>query len=328
MSPVRYVVVTPVRNEADRIKKTIDSMVAQSVTPAAWIIVDDGSGDGTAAIVDAAASRLPWVRGIHRPDRGFRKSGGGVIDAFYDGLAHLSTPNESAHSSPSCSYASPAFDFSTPRLGPSTTPLTRHSGCSWDFLVKLDGDLLFAPDYFAQCFERFAADPKLGIGGGLVCWERNGQWIEEAKGDPPFHVRGATKIYRRACWEALEGLVPAPGWDTLDELKANMLGWRTYTFSEIKLLQLKSTGTADGTWKNWVKNGRANYITGYHPLFMFLKCLKRTAQKPHVVAALGLMAGFLTGYLKRVRQVEDRRLIRYVRRQQINRLLGKQSLWS
>lgn len=302
MSTVNYVVVTPVRNEAGHIQQTINSMVAQSLTPAAWIIVDDGSTDCSREIFNSAACKHEWISVTHRPDRGFRKSGGGVIEAFYDGYAKLQSAFRTPHSALAATH--------------------------WDFLVKLDGDLAFAPDYFARCFERFAADPKLGIGGGMVCQERNGDWIEDSKGDPPFHVRGATKIYRRACWEGIGGLLKAPGWDTLDELKANKLGFKTYTFRDIKILQLKSTGNADGTWRNWVKNGRANYITGYHPAFMLAKCLKRTVQKPYGVAALALLSGFVGGYLRGLPQVQDASLVRYVREQQLNRLLGRPSLWS
>jgi glycosyltransferase involved in cell wall biosynthesis len=266
-------------------------MVAQVVRPSAWIIVNDGSSDETAGIIDAASVSHPWIKAVHRHDRGFRKSGGGVIEAFYDGYSQA------------------------PEL-------------AWEFIAKLDGDLVFGPGFFQGCFQRFAADSKLGIGGGVVCRDANGKWIEEVKGDPLFHVRGATKIYQRACWDALGGLLSAPGWDTLDEIKANMLGWRTYTFRDIQLLQLKSTGTADGTWRNWVKNGRANYITGYHPLFMLAKCVSRLRDRPHGIVSAGLLFGFLSSYFQNVPRVPDEALIRYLRKQQLNRLLGKESLWT
>jgi poly-beta-1,6-N-acetyl-D-glucosamine synthase len=345
-----YAVITPVRNEADHIQKTIDSMVAQTITPGSWVIVDDGSTDQTAAIIDAAAARYPWIKVLHRPDRGFRKSGGGVIEAFDEGLALLSetpaspgppvlnhstlNPQPSTTLEPSTLNSQPSTPSEAPnhRAVPQpqeSTAQSRNRGKTpaWSFLVKLDGDLEFASDYFKRCFEEFQQNHKLGIGGGVVCKLENGEWVEEAKGDPPFHVRGATKIYRAECWEAIGGLIAAPGWDTLDELKANMLGWATETFREIKLLQLKSTGTADGTWKNWVKNGRANYVTGYHPVFMLAKCVKRSIQKPYAIAALGLLSGFVWSYFRRLPQVPDSALIRYVRTQQTNRLLGKQSLW-
>jgi hypothetical protein len=119
----------------------------------------------------------------------------------------------------------------------------------------------------------------------------------------------------------------APGWDTIDELKANMLGWTTRTFRDIPLRHHRYTGSADGTWKNYVKFGLSNYITGYHPLFMLTKCLKRVFQRPLVVGAAGLAWGFCQGYLRRVNQVPDPDLIRYVRRQQVNKLLLRPSLW-
>ncbi len=288
---VSYVIVTPVRNEEQFLPKTIESVAAQTLKPLKWVIVDDGSTDGTAGIADLAAQRHPWIQVVHRADRGYRKQGGGVIEAFYDG-----------------------FKFAERE--------------PWDFLVKLDGDLSFPASYFENCFARFAADSKLGVGGGRIYTRRNGTEVEDSPGDPLFHVRGATKIYRRETWEAIGGLARMTGWDTLDEVKANMLGWKTYSLRDLRLLQLKETGSADGSWKNWVKNGRANYIAGYHPVFMLLKCSRRLAQRPYVLAGAGLMAGYLGGYLCRLPQVDDQDLIRYLRRQQMNRLLGKQSLWS
>ena len=149
---------------------------------------------------------------------------------------------------------------------------------SWDFLVKLDGDLSFSADYFANCLGRFASNPRLGVGGGVIVYETERGLEHETTTD--FHVRGATKIYRRACWEAIHGLIRELGWDTLDEVKANMLGWKSQTFNDIPIVQHRRTGAADGWWRDNFKNGRANYICGYHPLFMILKCVKRFFRVP------------------------------------------------
>jgi len=290
MNASSYIIITPARNEGQYLPKTIEAVAAQTIRPRQWIIINDGSTDHTGPIIDAAARRYPWIKAAHRRDRGFRKAGGGVIEAFYEGFELIGE-------------------------GP------------WDYLVKLDGDLSFDRCYVASSMQHFAADPKLGIGGGTVCSAVKGVLTEESKGDPAFHVRGASKIYRRACWETIGGLIKAPGWDTLDEVKANMLGWKTYRFPALKLTHYRYTGDADGVWNNWVKNGRANYVTGYHPVFMVLKCMKRLVEKPYGMAALGLLSGFVGGYLKDVPRVDDRRLIAYLRRQQINRLLFRASLW-
>ena len=121
---------------------------------------------------------------------------------------------------------------------------------------------------------------------------------------------------------AIGGLLHAPGWDTVDELKANMLGWETCSFKDIPLQHHRFTGSLDGTWKNYVKFGLANYITGYHPLFMALKCLRRMLAPPYLVGGIGLTWGFIKGRLTGVPRMDDREFIRYVRRQQMNRLLG------
>ena len=286
----RYVVITPARNEKENISTTIRSMTEQTILPEEWVIVNDGSTDCTGSIIDDAGNTYPWIKPVHRPDRGYRQQGGGVVEAFNAGYENLETRD-------------------------------------WEFLVKFDADLSFEPDYFERCLRKFEEDPSLGIGGGTISHEVEGKLVSESPGDPKFHVRGATKIYSRKCWKAIGGLYQAPGWDTIDEISANMYGYATYTYNDIPLRHQRYTGTVDGTWKNYVKFGLSNYITGYLPLFMFLKSLKRLIQKPYVIGSIGLMWGFCIGYIKFIKQVDDPKLIKYIRRQQLNKLIGKESLW-
>jgi poly-beta-1,6-N-acetyl-D-glucosamine synthase len=284
----KYIIITPARDEEAYIEKTILSVVRQTIRPMQWIIVDDGSKDRTGAIIDHYAELYPWIKPVHRSNRGFRLAGGGVISAFHDGYEQIESSD-------------------------------------WDFIVKLDADLSFAADYFELCFSEFARDQSLGIGGGCIYHEVDGALKLEL--NPMFHVRGATKIYKRACWEKLGGLLLSPGWDTVDEVKANMLGWTTRSFPHLPISHYRFTGAADGAWKDSVKNGRANYIAGYHPVFMALKCIRRAAARPYVIGAMGLFWGFVSGYCARAARVEDPALIRYTRTQQMRRVLFLESIW-
>jgi biofilm PGA synthesis N-glycosyltransferase PgaC len=286
---IRYVIISPVRNEAADLPGAVTSVASQTILPTQWIIVDDGSTDGTGKILQQAASKYPWITVVTRADRGSRKPGGGVVEAFYDGYSKIAKPD-------------------------------------WEFIVKLDGDVSFEADYFQRCFDNFATEPKLGIAGGTVCNVIDGTIKPEAMADPAFHVRGATKIYRRQCWDVIGDLIRAPGWDTLDELKAKMLGWKTITFKDIRLIHHRLAGSKDGTWSNWVKNGRANYIVGYHPVFMVFKAFTRL-YGPMGSAGLALLVGFFSGYLKGVPQIADKDLIRYLRNQQIRRLTLRSNIW-
>ncbi len=195
----------------------------------------------------------------------------------------------------------------------------------WDFVIKFDGDLSFEPDYFEGCLAEFEKDPKLGIGGGVIYNRIDGELVLEKH--PRFHVRGATKIYRRACWRDIGELIRAPGWDTLDEVKATRKGWTTRSFDKPSLVQERFTGDADGQWSNWLKNGRANYITGYHPIFILAKACVRAFRRPYLTASVGIVCGFFGAALKRVPRIDDRDLIRYVQRQQLRRLVGLSSVW-
>jgi len=289
LSREQYVIITPVRNEAGYVGRTIDSVASQTLLPRRWVIVDDGSTDGTDKLLEDASGRYPWLTVVRRRDRGFRKPGGGVVEAFYDGYPAIAE-------------------------------------IPWDFIVKLDGDLSFEPDYFEKCLAHFADDPQLGIGGGTIYVRDQDRLKVDCPDDPPFHVRGATRIYRRACWEKVHPLVPAPGWDTIDEVRANMWGWHTRTFPDVRLIQNRATGGVDGTWTTWFKSGVASSVTGYHPIFMFAKCVKYLWSKPRVVAAVGMFLGFCSGYCRR-RHVADALSIRYLRQQQMRYLMLRPSIY-
>jgi hypothetical protein len=122
-------------------------------------------------------------------------------------------------------------------------------------------------------------------------------------------------------------LTRVPGWDSLDELKANMLGWKTRSFPDFHLYQHRGTGAVEGSWRNSVKNGRANYVVGYHPLFMICKCVRRMGERPYGLMAAGLFYGFITGYFSNGPRIREREVIRYIRREQMRRLLLQKSIW-
>ena len=285
---MRYVVITPVRDEEKNIEATIEAVCSQTERPTEWVIVDDGSSDRTGEIADRLAAQHAWIQVVHRENRGFRKSGGGVMEAFYDGYNSLQCKD-------------------------------------WDFIVKLDGDLSFAPDYFEKCFEYFGRDLNLGIGGGEIRHNIAGQMKTEE--NPRFHVRGATKIYKRACWEAIGGLWPASGWDTIDEVKASMLGWKTYSFTDLGLTHHRFTGSEEGLFRDRVKHGVACYVSGYHPLFVAASCVRRLSQKPRIIGSIGIMYGFLKSHVTRPPRLKDRSYFAYIRGQQLRRLCGMPTIW-
>jgi biofilm PGA synthesis N-glycosyltransferase PgaC len=225
---------------------------------------------------------------VHREDRGFRKWGGGIIEAFYDGFHELQCND-------------------------------------WDFMCKLDGDLSFPPGYFEGAFGKFAENPRLGIGGGFLYHTENGQKTLERH--PLFHVRGGAKIYRRACWDAIDGLWVGPGSDTVDEVKANMLGWNTMSFMDLQMEHHRWTGAAYGRWGGLAKNGKTDYVSGYHPLFVLAKAAARVAERPYIMGSVALIYGYIAAYLEKSPRVDDPALIQYLQRQQLAKLTGRETIW-
>jgi len=284
----KYVIVSPVRNEEQFIEKTIKSVISQTVKPVEWIIVNDGSIDGTKQIIEKFVTKYNWIKIINKKDIGYDKLGSGVVEAFYVGYNQIANK-----------------DF--------------------DFIVKLDGDLSFESSYFEELLKRFAKNPKLGIAGGFGYYPEKAKLILEKM--PKFHVHGPTKVYRRKCWEGIGGLISQLNWDAVDELKAQMTGWETKSFEELKFIHYRKTGSKDGLIKGYFRHGHGAFLIGYHPLFMLLRGVYRMIHKPYIIGGLAMIWGYVSSYLRRMKQIDDPELIQYLRRQQINKLLFRKTIW-
>ncbi len=281
-----YAIVTPVKDEEEYFPKTAAAVLSQDILPKKWIIIDDGSTDGTGDITERLASEYDWIEVIHNPPRNSRRPGGeGVID---QGLRSV--------------------DLDT-----------------LDYFVRMDGDLSFEPNYFSELFNRFAMDSKLGIASGVTFVPEKGGFTEETA--PNFHTRGPLKTYRTKCFEAIGGLENVLGWDTVDDVRANMLGWKTRGFRDLQIVHFRRTQTAMGALKGKRNLGIAAYFAGYHPLFMLARSFWNMKRAPLVFGGISMAMGYFGGYIKGHRQINDPELIGYLRRQQMNRLLRRETIW-
>ena len=250
-----YVIVTPVRNEAGHIERTLESVTRQTIKPRKWIIVDDGSSDTTCSIVEKFRGQFDWIDLLKREDRGFRQAGSGVVDAFNFGLDRL-------------------------------------QDVAWNYIIKLDGDLELPENYFEILLGKFKERPELGIASGVYLELRDSGWTEIPM--PSYHAAGASKIYRRKTFESIGGLVSSQGWDTVDEIKAMYRGWVTTHFREARFLHLKDEGSALGRMYTNRFHGRIYYLTGGGLLFFLAKTIQRMVfGKPPVIAGVMLAAGYL-----------------------------------
>lgn len=279
---VKYIIISPVRNEEKFIERTIHSVISQTVQPITWVIVNDGSRDKTEDIVRTYLSEYTWIKLTNLPDRGCRKGGSGVIEAFYVGYNIIKNLN-------------------------------------YDFIVKLDGDLSFERDYFEKLFEKFYSNSKLGIAGGYV--------YDFVKNNlrphvfPAHHVRGCVKTYRKECFEEIGGLLSTLGWDGIDEMKAQMRGWKTRSFRELRVIHYRPMGSVGGILRGRLRGAISACKMGYHPLFMIGRCLRRMIiDKPYIIGGLVMILGFFYYKIKGIKPIDDPQLISFIREYQKKRM--------
>jgi glycosyltransferase involved in cell wall biosynthesis len=285
---IRYAIISPVRNESLHIEKTILAVISQTIQPEKWIIVNDGSTDNTSDIVRKYSLIHKWIHLIDKENRGYAEPGRGVMEAFYHGYNNINIDD-------------------------------------YDYIVKLDGDLDFQANYFESIFHEFGKNNKLGIASGVCFISRKGKM--ERENHPEFHVRGASKVYKVACWKDIGGLIEHRGWDIIDEMKAQSLGWETKSFQNLHIIHYKPTGYNTGSYKWTIILGKANYYCGYHPLFVVAKCIKRMFKIPYIIGGLGILYGYFNDYIKNSEQVNDRDVINFIQKEQINKLTFRKSIW-
>lgn len=267
-------------------RRTLDSMVAQSVRPALWVIVDDGSTDATPEILAEYAALHDWIKVVPKPDRGHRAVGPGVIEAFYAG-----------------------YDTIDPGL--------------YTYMCKLDLDLDLPPGYFEGLMQKMEADPRLGTcsgkawytapGGGRV-WERMGDEMSV----------GASKFYRIACFSQMGGFVREVMWDGLDCHKLRYLGWKAASFRDEDLAfeHLRPMGSSQqNIYVGRRRHGAGQYFMGSDPIYFTATAVAKFAHPPYVLGGLASLQGFFGAWMRGAKQYGEPEIRRFIRKYQRAALL-------
>jgi len=281
-----YLVVSPCRNEAAYMRRTLNSMVAQTERPTLWVIVDDGSTDQTPAILAEYAAAHDWISVVPKPDRGHRAVGPGVIEAFYAGLDTVAVE-----------------DF--------------------DHIAKLDLDLDLPPRYFEILLDRMEADPRIGTCSGKPYTRRGDRLVSERRSDD-MSV-GMTKLWRRPCFEAIGGVVREVMWDAIDCHKARQLGWKAVSWDEpeLRFEHLRPMGSSQTSiYTGRRRHGFGQYFMGSDPLYFTATAVFRAVEPPYVTGGLAMLQGFFGAMIRGERRLDDPELRRFIRRYQRRVLFG------
>jgi len=249
---MNYYIVIPSYNEEKFIGLTLQSLVEQTVLATKIVVVNDNSTDKTAEIVAGFAAKYPFISLVHKTSETIHLPGSKVIQAFQSGLETLDD--------------------------------------NYDLIVKADGDLIFPSNYFETIIQHFQSDDRIGMVGGFAYIEKNGDWILENLTDKD-HIRGAFKAYRKECFKEIDGLKPAMGWDTVDELLCKFYHWKVVTDATLKVKHLKPTGANYNKTARY-KQGEAFYSLGYGFLITTIASAKLAMMKKKPLLFLDYIKGF------------------------------------
>ncbi|MEY4385625.1 MAG: hypothetical protein RLY20_908 [Verrucomicrobiota bacterium] len=281
-----YVLITPARDEAKFIRKTLEAMVAQTIKPLKWVIVSDGSTDGTDEIVKEYAAKNEWIELLRMPERKERHFGGKVhaFNTGYERVKHL----------------------------------------PYHVIGNLDGDSSFEADYLEYLLGKFAENPRLGVAGTNYIedeWSKNLK--HDYRFSNIQDVTGQCQLFRRECFEAFGGYKPSKngGVDLMASIAGRMYGWETRVFTDKILFHHRQQGTAQfGKYTVEYSNGRKDYMFGSHPLWAFCRYLYRMTKKPYVLGGLLLFAGYFGAMIRRLPRVVTPEMLEFRREEQMQRL--------
>jgi glycosyltransferase involved in cell wall biosynthesis len=281
----RYVLISPCRNEASYMRQTLDCVIAQSVRPAKWVIVDDGSTDETPQILARYAKEHPWIEVVTREDRGRRDVGSGVVEAFYAGYDAIN-PDE------------------------------------YDYLCKLDLDLHLPPRYFEILMQRMAENPRIATCSGKAYLDRGGRLVNERHGDETS--LGMTKFYRVSCFKQIGGFVREVMWDGIDCHRCRMLGWIACSWDdpELRFIHLRPMGSSQrGIYAGRMRHGFGQYFMGTGFLYMAASALYRVTEKPYLFGSLAMLWGWIKSAIQGNPRYDDMEFRKFLRRYQWRVLL-------
>ena len=277
-----YVVITPARNEASFIEGTILAVTRQTVLPTKWIIVSDGSTDGTDDIVRSYVPRYPWIELLRRPER-VERNFSGKVKAFDAGYASL-------------------------------------QGMDYDILVSLDADITFDEEYFSFLLSKFANDPNLGVAG--TPFREGGRQYDYRFASLDHVSGACQVFRRECFEDIGGYIpIKGGGIDWVAVTTARMKGWKTRTFPEKASLHHRTMGTGSSNrLKALFRFGKQDYYLGSHPVWQFLRSLFHFKDSPLVLGGLLLLAGYVWGSLTRSPRPITGELVRFRRREQMERL--------
>jgi biofilm PGA synthesis N-glycosyltransferase PgaC len=282
-TPLSFIIVSPARNEAQFIELTLQSVVAQKRLPMRWVIVSDGSTDGTDEIVARYAARYPWIRLVQMRKRE-RRDFAGKVHAFNAGYADV-------------------------------------QDLDYDVIVSLDADISFDSEYFAFLLEKLQADPALGL-VGTPFQETTGQ-VYDYRFVSIEHVSGACQVFRRECFQEIGGYIPVPGGsvDHIAVISARMKGWKTQTFTEKICMHHRGMGTAQrGVLSSKFKLGIKDHAVGNHALWELFRVAYQMTQRPRCLGGLALGSGYISAAFRRNERPIPKGLVNFHRQEQMQRL--------
>ncbi|MEO0161839.1 MAG: glycosyltransferase family 2 protein [candidate division WOR-3 bacterium] len=278
----KYILITPLKNEIKFLPEVLNCVINQTIPPALWIFVDDGSTDGSYEFLEEWTKKVPWLRVIRLEGKKKREIGFHYSEVVAKGFEYFKKIwNE-----------------------------------SFEYIGILDADIVLPHDYFERLIEKFEIDKTLGIASGIVVCQVGDKRIWEK--EPPEWPCGAARLWTKECFEKTGWkLTRAP--DSVSTARAMSLGYKTRNFPDLIITHLRPTWSGSGFWYGFIDIGKSRYYLGYDPIFILFASLKYTFDYPHI-GTIPFLFGYFSDFIKYKKRIEDKTVVDFFKKRLTSKL--------
>lgn len=283
----KYILITPAKDEERNLPAVAEAVIRQTILPATWIIVDDGSTDDTPEIIKQLENRYEWIKSVHLPSHP------------RDITFHLSYVQKIG------------FEYAI--------QFCEINNIHFDSIGLLDADTVIEESYFEQLIAQLDINPRLGIASGHITDRKNNEfdWDDIKNNNPDSAIpRGSGRLWRKECFIETGGYVIEPSPDSISSAKAILRGWDIAQFGHVRAVQLRETSSAEGLWNGYRIGGTTAYYFNKHPLIVLLNSFVYFTKQPHYIG-LAYLHGYLLEWLKKSPKINDPEIQDYFRNKRI-----------
>jgi glycosyltransferase involved in cell wall biosynthesis len=291
---MKYVLITPVKNEEKHLPKLAECIINQTILPHVWIILNDCSSDKTPIIIKELERNHNWIKGVK-----------------FQGLTKRDLDE---HFGEICNFAfKEAMKYCD------------NMKLSIDYLAKVDADIIIPINCIEEVLSILEENKEVGVIGPHLKYKPNASFrqerseVTEASGNnyPRYDLQEPSdglRIYRVATYKDIGGIPETLAPDVVALAKAKLKGWQVHRYGGVIAYKTRQTSASIQSIRNGYKmQGLRRYYLNY-PISMLLLYAALEVLNKTPDLGVAMLSGYFNGILNKKEKINDKEIRDYFRK--------------